>query len=96
MAGREFDVNLLLPSRAETGIIYKYITASPATEERIKYVHLSSVGYAKTAISLMTLTELGLIIRDSGGIYRSTGVHTKTELTSSAVYKDLLERRETV
>ncbi|MEE1161302.1 MAG: DHHA1 domain-containing protein, partial [Acutalibacteraceae bacterium] len=96
MAGREFDVNLLLPSRAETGIIYKYITASPATEERIKYVHLSSVGYAKTAISLMTLTELGLISKDGGGVYRSTGVHTKTELTSSAVYKDLLERRETV
>ena len=96
MAGREYDVNLLLPSRVETGIIYKFISAAPATEERIKYVHLSTVGYAKTAISLMTLTELGLITKDSTGIYRSTGVHTKTELANSAVYRELLERRESL
>ena len=96
MSGREFDVNLILPSRAETGVIYKYISSTPATEERIKYVHLSTVGYAKTVISLMTLTELGLIIKDSSGAYRSAGVHTKTELTNSSVYRELLERRETV
>ena len=96
MAGREYDVNLLLPSRAETGIIYKYIAAVPATEERIKYVHLNTVGYAKTVVSLMTLTELGLIIKDGTGVYRSTGVHTKTELANSEVYRDLLERRGTV
>ena len=95
MAGRSFDVNLLLPSRVETGVIYKYISATPATEERIKYVHLNTVGYAKTVISLMTLTELGLVIKDGSGIYKTAGVQTKTELTSSAVYRSLLERRRT-
>lgn len=93
MSGREFDINLLLPSRAEIGVIYKFIAAGPVTEDRIKYVHLNTVGYAKTVISLMTLTELGLIIKDNLGVYKTVGVHTKTELTNSAVYKGLLERR---
>lgn len=96
MSGREFDINLLLPSRAETGVIYKFIASGPVTEDRIKYVHLNTVGYAKTVISLMTLTELGLIIKDGSGVYRTAGVHTKTELTNSAVYKGLLERRGTL
>ena len=95
MSGREFDADLLLPSRAETGVIYKYISATPATEERIKYIHLNTVGYAKTVIALMTLTELGLVIKDGSGIYKTAGVQTKTELTSSAVYRGLLERRGT-
>lgn len=96
MSGREFDTDLLLPSRAEIGVIYKFISATSTTEDRIKYVHLSTVGYAKTVISLMTLTELGLIIKDGLGVYRTAGVHTKTELKSSSVYRGLLERRETV
>lgn len=96
MSGREFDINLLLPSRAETGVIYKFIASGSVTEDRIKYVHLNTVGYAKTVISLMTLTELGLIIKDGSGVYRTAGVHTKTELTNSAVYKGLLERRGTL
>ena len=96
MSGRDFDVDLLLPTRAETGVIYKFIAAGPVSEDRIKYVHLNTVGYAKTVISLMTLTELGLIIKDGSGVYRTAGVHTKTELTNSAVYKGLLERRGTL
>ena len=93
MSGRDFDVDLLLPTRAEIGVIYKFIAAGPVSEDRIKYVHLNTVGYAKTVISLMTLTELGLIIKDNLGVYKTVGVHTKTELTNSAVYKGLLERR---
>ena len=93
MSGRDFDVDLLLPTRAETGVIYKFIAAGPVSEDRIKYLHLNTVGYAKTVISLMTLTELGLIIKDNLGFYKTVGVHTKTELTNSAVYKGLLERR---
>lgn len=96
MSGRDFDVDLLLPTRAEMGVIYKFIAAGPVSEDRIKYLHLNTVGYAKTVISLMTLTELGLIIKDGLGVYRTAGVHTKTELTNSAVYKGLLERRGTL
>ena len=44
----------------------------------------------------MTLTELGLITKDGVGLYRTAGVHTKTELSSSAVYRGLLERRGTL
>ena len=96
MSGRDFDVDLLLPTRAEMGVIYKFIAAGPVSEDGIKYVHLNTVGYAKTVISLMTLTELGLIIKDNLGVYKTAGVHTKTELTNSAVYKGLLERRGTL
>ncbi len=96
MSGMECDVALLLPSRTETGIIYKFISSAPVLEERIKYLHLGSVGYAKTVISLITLEELGLIEKTKSGTFKTTGVSAKTELKNSETYKSLIERSETV
>ena len=59
-------------------------------------MNLSTVGYAKTEVSITALTELGLISKDVSGKYRITGVQGKTELKNSPTYKKLLERSETV
>lgn len=96
MSGNAFDTERLLPTREETGAVYKFISSSASSEERIKYMNLSSVGYAKTEISLMTLTELGLIKKDGNGKYRITEAKAKTDLKNSPTYGKLLERRETL
>lgn len=95
MSGKNFNVSEILPSRTETGEIYRFIAAENPIEDRIKYAHLSRPGYAKTVISLLVLSELGLIKRDSEGTYSVTGFKTKTELTKSKLYSNLLERSGT-
>ena len=92
MAGRQVDAEQLLPSREETGSVYRLIASKPVTGERIKYLTLNTVGYAKCEISLMVLSELGLIQKDGTGFYKITGAGRRTELANSAVYRNLLER----
>lgn len=92
MAGRQVDAEQLLPSREETGSVYRLIASKPVTGERIKYLTLNTVGYAKCEISLMVLSELGLIEKDGAGFYKITGAGRRTELANSAVYRNLLER----
>ena len=92
MAGRACNTEQLLPSREETGSVYRLIASKPVTGERIKYLTLNTVGYAKCEISLMVLSELGLIQKDGTGCYKITGTGKRTELANSAVYKNLLER----
>ncbi len=92
MAGRQVDAEQLLPSREETGSVYRLIASKPVTGERIKYLTLNTVGYAKCEISLMVLSELGLIQKDGAGFYKITGAGRRTELANSAVYRNLLER----
>ena len=92
MAGRACNTEQLLPSREETGSVYRLIASKPVTGERIKYLTLNTVGYAKCEISLMVLSELGLIQKDSTGCYKITGTVKRTELANSAVYRNLLER----
>ena len=58
----------------------------------VKYLTLNTVGYAKCEISLMVLSELGLIQKDGAGFYKITGAGRRTELANSAVYRNLLER----
>lgn len=92
MAGRQVDAEQLLPSREETGSVYRLIASKPVTGERIKYLTLNTVGYAKCEISLMVLSELGLIQKDGAGFYKITGAGRRTELANSAVYRNLLKR----
>lgn len=96
LSGNDFDVKKVLPTREETGAVYKFICSNPSVGERIKYINLNTVGYAKTEISLMALTELGLICKDPAGRYKAAGIKGKTELKNSPTYKKLLERSETV
>lgn len=94
MCNKTVDTSLLLPSRAEVGTVYKFITACAAYKERVKYHFINTIGYSKTMISIMTLEELGLVKEDEKHIISAASVHTKTELTNSETYRFLYERSE--
>lgn len=94
IGGRDFSAEDLLPTRGETGIIYKSLTSKPATAERIKYLYVNTIGFAKTTVALITLCELGLIEPNAEGVYSAVSTAKKTELKNSPVYKKLLERSE--
>lgn len=88
-AGRAFERSVLLPERHEVGEVYRAVAAEKMSAERIKYLMLSGVGYAKAAVSVTVLSELGLIVADKNGIYRETGL--RSELKNSPTYRFLSE-----
>lgn len=90
-AKKNTDYNKLLPTRAEVGEIYKFIGKNPVLADRVKYINMNTLGYAKTSIALITLEELGLIEKQNGK-YTAINITTKTNLTNSPTYNDLTER----
>lgn len=94
LSGNEYEAQLLRPTREQVGEIYRMIRKSPISAERIKYLGISSPGYAKTQISLTVLAELGLIKLENG---RYSGAATaKTNLEQSATYRKLTEGGEQI
>ncbi len=91
MSNRDFNVSSVLPTREEVGGVYKKICEEPVLADRIKYIFINSLGYAKTSVSLTVLEELGLIIRDEKGILRAV-TNLKTNLINSETFKFLTER----
>ena len=91
MSGNEFSVNKICPTREEVGEIYKKITEEEVLPDRIKYIFMNKIGFAKTSVSLTVLEELGLIVKTDKGFYKAvTGM--KTNLLNSHTYKELQER----
>ncbi len=91
LSNRAGDAAAALPSREEVGVLYKNILAAPIKQERIKYINLNKLGYAKTMIAVKTLLELGLVCEKDGVLF---GVHNapKTELTNSKTYNFLVKK----
>ena len=92
MSGEDFECERLLPTRAEVGEIYKFLTHKSASEDRVKYAFINSIGVAKTNVSIKTLAELGLIVKGSDGLYKAVNTGEKTNLNNSTTYKNLSER----
>ena len=86
------DYKMLLPSREDVGVIYKYISEKPVLAERVKYAFINEIGYAKTMIAIKTLEELELILRNDTGLLMARVNAVKTALTNSKTYADLFER----
>ena len=84
------DYAAIFPNRAEVGSVYKMITASPISAERLKYIE-TGIGYAKTQIAVQTLCELGLISLNNGVLVSHTP-NQKNDLMNSDTYKKLYER----
>jgi len=89
LSGKRFNINDVLPSRQETGTVYRMIGAFGTNAERIKYLSLKDPGYAKSEISLTVLSELGLIEKNKDGVLKTTG--KRNELCNSPTYKKLSE-----
>lgn len=89
LSGRRVEHNILTPTREEIGVVYKKILAHSISAERLKYIFLNSLGFAKTQISQMVLLELGLI-RLENGILSAVPNAAKTNLEVSKLYQKLL------
>lgn len=85
------DVALALPSREEVGGLYRTILNAPVKAERVKHINLKGLGFAKTMIAVDTLLELGLVTEEDGVLYGVKGA-TKTELSNSKTYNNLLKK----
>lgn len=92
LAGAKPDAAALLPTREETGIVYRQIAGGPVGEERLRFLLLNRIGYAKTQIAVTVLCELGLVRRAGGKLSVADGV--KAELTGSETYRTLLREEE--
>ncbi len=92
LSGREIDFSSLFPTREQVGEIYKYILGKKVLSDRIKYVFLNSIGFAKTSVALKVLEELGLIVIGADGFIYTPSENKKTNLLNSPTYKYLSER----
>ena len=92
--GQNVEPEALLPTREEVGKIYKSIALKPVLKDRIISLNQNSLGYAKTAVALMTLTQLNLVQLDENRILSLGSTRQKTELTNSPIYKNPIERRD--
>lgn len=91
-AGITVDTPELLPTREQVGEIYKFINAGKVLPDRVKYLFMNKIGYAKTIIAISTLNELGLIASDEKGYLYAVKGAGKTVLGNAPTYKKLLER----
>ncbi|MBR4072855.1 MAG: single-stranded-DNA-specific exonuclease RecJ, partial [Clostridia bacterium] len=89
-SGVSVDCNALLPTREQVGVVYKEICAAPVLKDRIGYLHINDLGYAKTEVAILTLCELGLITENKGILSAVKGA-SRTELMNSPTYKKICE-----
>ncbi len=89
LSNYQTDRAAILPSRAEVGSIYKMVTASPVSAERLKHID-TGIGYAKTQLAVQTLCELGLVSLNNGILVGHTA-QQKSDLMNSITYKKLCE-----
>ncbi len=90
VSGNATDYAAIFPDRSQVGSIYKMITASPVSAEKLKYID-TGLGYAKTQIAVKTLCELGFVSLNHG-VYIGHTDCQKKDLTNSETYKKLYER----
>ena len=93
MAGRKYNVKEITPTRQEVGLVYKTISKKPISKERVNYLFVNSLGYAKTMVSLITLEELELISLKNGKYYVNENAG-KTNLINSETYNFLTKECE--
>ena len=89
--GREYNRDVLIPSREQIGEIYKTVHGGDILSERIKYLYTGSIGYGRTLVAIKVLSELGLI-SENDGMLSCRNVSFKTELINSPTYRKLTER----
>ena len=93
MSGEKYNPKEITPTREEVGSVYKLISQKAILCDRVNYLFLNSLGYAKTNIALITLEELGLINK-SGNKYYADANAKKTSLVNSKTYAFLVKECE--
>ena len=90
-AGETVDYKLIFPEREDVGEVFRKISEKPILIERIKYIFINKIGYAKTCVAITVLEELGLIANKNGVLSAVKGA-PKTSLLNSPTYKTLTEK----
>ncbi len=93
MAHKPYNARFLTPSREEVGEVYKAICQKTVLSDRVKYLFINSLGYAKTMVSLITLEELGLIKQKENKYFADLNA-PKTNLLNSKTYNFLTKECE--
>lgn len=93
MAQKNYDAKALTPTREQVGEVYKAICQKTILSDRVKYLFINSLGYAKTMISLITLEELGLIKQKENKYFADLNA-AKTNLLNSKTYNFLTKECE--
>ncbi len=88
------DYRLSSISREDIATVYKYILKNSVTAEGLIYNFINSIGYAKTYIISVILTELNLIKKENG--YYFPYLTEKTELLNSHTYKKIATAGENI
>lgn len=88
-----YNAHTLLPTRDDVVCVYKYLLSMPANHDKVVNKFLNTLGFAKTSISLDTLSELKLI-ELKNNIYTANKSVQKTDLMNSAIYKNLTKEGE--
>lgn len=88
---KEDDLSIVFPDRAQVGGIYKFISQQAVSEERLKYLFINDIGYARVNVAVTTLLELGLISK-TGNMLSAKTPQQKTDLLNSKTYKYIYER----
>ena len=91
LAGETVDYKLIFPEREDVGEVFRKISEKPILIERIKYIFINKIGYAKTCVAITVLEELGLIANKNGVLSAVKGA-PKTSLLNSPTYKSLTEK----
>ncbi len=91
LAGENVDYKLIFPEREDVGEVFRKISEKPILIERIKYIFINKIGYAKTCVAITVLEELGLITNKNGVLSAVKGA-PKTNLLNSPTYKFLTEK----
>lgn len=91
LAGETVDYKLIFPEREDVGEVFRKISEKPILIERIKYIFINKIGYAKTCVAITVLEELGLITNKNGVLSAVKGA-PKTSLLNSPTYKTLTEK----
>ncbi len=77
--------DIIVPTREQVGEIYRMLCVKPILPERLKYLSITKLGFAKTSIAVTVLKELGLICEENGKLSVVKGA-SKTQLEQSNTY----------
>lgn len=86
----------ITPERPEVGTVYKFLCEKAASEDKLKYNFINTLGLGKTLAALKILTELGLVRLNDKGLYEGIKVENKTDLLNSETYKKLMKGVEQI
>ena len=87
LSNRKTDKNMLSVTREQVGEVYRFISKLPVSKQRVEYIFLSTLGYAKAMVAVDILCELGLVKNENGKLSAITGA--KSNILNSAIYQNL-------